>query len=358
MIVPQDWPVLVTGAGGFVGGHVARDLARAGHPVRGLARRLPPVEPDDPPIDWRIGDLLDPKTRSAAVSGVRGIVHSAGWVSLGPDPLNQAVGSNIEATLALLADASAAGVERFVFTSTLHTLAAGTAEAPADEDSIWNLDVVDSPYARTKRAAERQVLEASNARMACLAICPGMVIGPRDLRPTSTGLLLAMARTPVAILPGGGIPIIDARVLAQAHRQALEWGEPGRRYAVVGPYLSYLDMARLVARLTGRPWIIGTLPDATEGPLSAVYQLAGRLSKRLGRRISRAMVAGGYLRLHVRGDHANAAFGLVHPPPIKSIGSALEDARRSGRAPWLRLRAGQRGLQNTSAPDSGSPPSS
>ncbi len=337
----SDWPVLVTGAGGFVGGHIARELARAGHPVRGLTRRPPTIEPDDPPIDWQIGDLLDPAARSAALRNVRAVIHSAGWVSLGPDPTQQAQLGNIEATQALLFDAKNVEVERFIYTSTLHTIAAGTLEAPADEETPWNLHCVDSPYAQTKRAAERLVLEASSDRLACLAICPGMVIGPRDLRPTSTGLLLAMARTPIAILPGGGIPIIDARVLAFAHRAALTLGEPGRRYAAVGPYLRYTDMARLVAQLNrnGFPKVIGTLPDCLEKPLTGAYLNAARLSKYLGARVSRAMVAGGYLRLHVRGDLANLTFGLEHPAPIESIASALQDAQQSGRAPWLRLRS-------------------
>ena len=57
---PTEWPVLVTGAGGFVGGHVARNLASAGHFVRGLSRRPPAVRPGDPTIEWLIGDCRIP----------------------------------------------------------------------------------------------------------------------------------------------------------------------------------------------------------------------------------------------------------------------------------------------------------
>jgi dihydroflavonol-4-reductase len=334
-LVPGDWPVLVTGAGGFVGGHIARALASGGHAVVGLSRRPPPVEPGDPPIDWRIGDLRDASARRSALRGIRGVIHSAGWVSLGSDPLGESLAVNVEATRDLLADARAAGVERFVHTSTLHTLAAGTADEPADERTPWNLHTVDAPYSRSKRAAERLVMEGIDG-LSGVVICPGMVLGPRDVKPTSTQIPLMMAETRVAVLPGGGIPIVDSAVAAQAHIAALASGEPGTRYAVVGPYLSYRDMARLVARIAGRPLTILPVPDPFERPLVALARIVER--RRRGGDICAAAVGGGFLRLHVDGSRADRTFGLTHPPPIVTLYHALSDALRSGRAPHLQLR--------------------
>jgi dihydroflavonol-4-reductase len=238
----------------------------------------------------------------------------------------------------LLDAARAAGADRFLYTSTLWTVAAGTEDAPADEETAWNLEPVRSPYSETKRAAERLVLDASRPGFRTAVVCPGLVIGPRDVRPTSTRLLLAMARSPVALLPRGGIPVIDARVAALGHVRALERAEPGRRYVLAGPYLSYHELAALVARVAGRPRRVVTVPDVCERPLA---WLAGRLD-RWGRGrwpgVSAAAVAGGFLRLHVRGRRADLAFGLHHPPPVESIFDTLDDAQRSGRAPWLRLR--------------------
>ncbi len=112
----------------------------------------------------------------------------------------------------MLRDAVASGVEHFVSTSSKHTLAAGTAEKSADEGLPWNLGRVDSPDARSKREADALVLDALGGRLPADVHCPGMVIGPRDPKPTSTSLLMPMARSPVALLPSGGISVVDVGV--------------------------------------------------------------------------------------------------------------------------------------------------
>jgi dihydroflavonol-4-reductase len=268
-----------------------------------------------------VGDLRDPTLRRKAVVGVRAVIHTAGWVSLGRDPQGLSRSINVEATRGLLDDAQRARVERFILTSTLHTLAAGTATCPADETSPWNLECVDSPYARSKREAETMVRQASQDRFTTVVLCTGMILGSRDPKPTSTRLLHLLASTRVAFLPRGGIPIVDATVVAQAHRRALTAGAPGERYALVGPYLCYTELARLVAEVTGRPRIIIALPDLLELPLRITASLLERLG--VGNELSGTTVAGGFLRLHVSGNRADACFGLVHPPALESIRVAL-----------------------------------
>jgi dihydroflavonol-4-reductase len=320
---PLHWPVLVTGAGGFVGGHIARTLAAAGHRVRGLTRRPAVVERGDPPIEWVVGDLRDTEIVRRSLTGIRGVIHTAGWVSLGPDRHRVSEALNVEVTRQLLTAAQAAGVERFVYTSTLYTLAAGTEDNPADELSAWNLDCVDSPYTRSKRQAERLVLESNRPGFTTIALCPGMVHGPRDRKPTSTRIAKAFSRATIAIAPPGGIPIVDARLLALAHRRALHSGASGQRYAVVGPYLSYPDLARMVASIMGRPRRLVVLPDRLERLLVPTAGWSGLLVRRWWPDVSRQLAAGGFLRLHVRGERADQCFGLEHPPAIESIGQSL-----------------------------------
>ncbi len=107
---------------------------------------------------------------------------------------------------------------------------------------------------------------------------------------------------------------------------ALTAGRAGERYAIVGPYLSYADLARLVGRITGRPRIIMPVPERLERPLQALANLIQHLG--LGTELSAATVAGGFLQLHVAGTRADDCFGLVHPPSLETIRSAFENKAR------------------------------
>ncbi len=156
-----------------------------------------------------------------------------------------------------------------------------------------------------------------------IALCPGMVLGPRDTKPTSTKIVRELSRALVAPLPGGGIPIVDACLLAVAHRRAVVAGGAGRRYAVVGPYLSYRDMAALVSSITGHPRWVLPLPDRLERLVSSPVEWVAPWVRRAWPDLSRQLVAGGFLGLHVSGERANVCFGLVHPPAIDSISRSL-----------------------------------
>jgi dihydroflavonol-4-reductase len=248
---------------------------------------------------------------------------------MGPDRRGVSHSINVEATRHLLAEASRAEVERFVYTSTLYTLAAGTKDQSADEFTPWNLERVDSSYTSTKRQAERLVRDASGSRFSTITLCPGMVLGPRDPKPTSTQIVRAYSRAPAAIVPPGGIPIVDVRLLALAHRRALIAGEAGARYAVLGPYLSYRELAALVASITGRPRWMVPLPDRLEPVVVLAADWLGPLFRRWWPDVSRQLAAGGFLRLYIRGDRADACFGLEHPPARDSIATSLWDCAAS-----------------------------
>ena len=139
------------------------------------------------------------------------------------------------------------------------------ADQPADESTAWNLER--SGFSLHADQADRRAIGPGSepAWFHHDRALPRHGVGPA--RPQTHldqgGSDNGSARA-IAFLPSGGIPIIDAAVVALAHRRALISGGESERYAVVGPYLSYPEMARIVAAITGRPSRVISIPDRME----------------------------------------------------------------------------------------------
>jgi dihydroflavonol-4-reductase len=222
--------VYVSGATGFVGSHVARELRELGADVR--AERV---------------DLLDAPGLERVVRGCEVVVHVAALYSYDA-PADAFERINVEGTRTLLDVAARTGVRRFVHCSTAGTCGPvpGRPANEADEPPAWELEV---PYKRTKLAAERLALEAN-----AVVVNPTTPVGEGDRRPTPTGRMVADVAT--GRIPGyvatTGLNVVDVRDVARGHALALERGEPGERYLLGGVDLPLAELFAAVARLAGR----------------------------------------------------------------------------------------------------------
>ena len=222
--------VYVSGATGFVGSHVARELRERGADVR----------------DERV-DLLDAAGLERVVRGCEVVVHVAALYSYDA-PAEAFERVNVEGTRTLLDVAARTGVRRFVHCSTAGTCGPvpGRPATEADEPPAWELEV---PYKGTKLAAERLALEAK-----AVVVNPTTPVGEGDRRPTPTGRMVADVAT--GRIPGyvatTGLNVVDVRDVARGHALALERGEPGERYLLGGVDLPLAELFAAVARLAGR----------------------------------------------------------------------------------------------------------
>jgi dihydroflavonol-4-reductase len=223
--------VYVSGATGFVGGHVARELREHGADVR----------------DERI-DLLDRPALERAVEGCEAVVHVAALYSY-VAPAAEIERVNVEGTRTLLAAAARAGVRRFLFTSTAGTCGPVLGRPATEEDAppAWELTV---PYKRTKLAAERLALAAGS-----IVVNPTTPIGDGDTKPTPTGRMIAGVATGRirAFVATTGLNVVDVRDVARGHALALERGEPGERYLLGGADVPLGELFAAIADLAGRP---------------------------------------------------------------------------------------------------------
>ena len=211
--------ILVTGAGGFVGGVVARMLRARGDAVRTVARGDYPALTELGCTHVR-GDSSVPGVAAQAVAGVDAVIHVAAKAGVwGPAAEYEA--SNVTATQHLLDAARAAGVKRFVFTSSPSVTFDGGDAVHADE-SLPYPDRHLAHYPRTKAEAERRVLAANSPTFKTCALRPHLVYGPGD--PHLLPRLVSRARQGrlAWIGPGNQVDVTYVDNAAHAHLLALD----------------------------------------------------------------------------------------------------------------------------------------
>ncbi len=197
----KNQTVLVTGAGGFLGGALARQLAAEGVNVRALIRNRAKAGyiTDVPGITLVDGDLENELSLKKAVEGCAIVFHVA--AALGGSPDLQAR-INIEGTRLLATAAAHAGVKRFVHVSSIAVY--GFTNLPdliTEETPPSNSEFA---YSVTKRAAESVLkLVAAQTGMAYSIIRPGMIYGPRS-QPWTVQMYQFATRFPFILFMGDG----------------------------------------------------------------------------------------------------------------------------------------------------------
>ncbi len=230
--------VFLTGATGFIGSHVLRELTRTGYAVRALVRDGGLIRSfwKDDAIEPITGDLRRVGGFARALEGCRYLVHCAALYSFAPRDRAAIDAVNVDGTASLMLAAHIAGVERAVLTSSSATMH-GHAH---------------TGYHRSKLEQERA---AFASRMPVVALLPTAPVGPGDTKPTPTGkLVLDFARGKIiALAPGhGGMNLVPVEDVACAHVAALERGRIGERYVIGGENLSMDEIWKLLAEVTGK----------------------------------------------------------------------------------------------------------
>lgn len=263
--------VLLTGGTGFLGSHVAELLVAAGRDVRATVRGSSDTRWLDPlPLETVVADLEDSAALAAALEGVTDVVH-VGGVTIAADPATfERV--NTVGTLALAAAAARAGVERFVFVSSLAARGPDQAGGPV------------SPYGRSKLAAERgleTLIEAGEAPPLVRIVRPGGIYGPRD---PDMLALFRMAARGLLVLPTveGRLQPVHVLDAARSIVRALE-AEAGAATTeplpvVAEEVVGWSDVGAALEAAVGRSTRVLRLPPAAFLAAGAAAELAARLT--------------------------------------------------------------------------------
>lgn len=239
--------VLVTGATGFLGLNIVEALLQAGHQV------LTYIRPNARksylgifPVKIVEGSLLDARSLRIAMEGVDAVIHTAGNTSTRWRDLPELAAVNLHGTKAVLEAVLAANVSRMVFTSSTATLESHAEQGEAEPVSVSGFRS-NSPYARTKAAAEALLLDKPQ----CIVLCPAEVVGPYDHTLQWGRMILAVAGGKIPFIPPGGASFSPARDVALAHVSALTQGTSGRRYVLGGQNVSIARFLDLIQKEVG-----------------------------------------------------------------------------------------------------------
>ena len=243
-------PVLITGASGFLGWHVARLLLERNYHVRALVRPTSGVP--ELPVEILRGDLRDPASLASAAAGCSLVFHIAADYRLWAKDPRELYQSNVEGTRNLLTAAKKAGAQRIVYTSTVGCIGIPH-DGIGDETTPVTLDDMSGDYKRSKFLAEQVALEFARAGLPVVIVNPTAPIGDHDFKPTPTGkIVLDFLRGEMPAFIDTGLNVVNVRDAAEGHLLAAEKGRPGERYILGSENLTLAEILQRIAKIAGR----------------------------------------------------------------------------------------------------------
>ena len=245
---------LVTGAAGFLGSHVARQLVARGEAVRVLMRSSSNNRAiSDLSLEYATGDLRDAASLERAMKDVKRVFHVAADYRLWARNPQEIYDSNVGGTTNLLAAAKSAGVEQLIYTSTVATIAVDRPELP-NESTDSKLQEMVGHYKRSKWQAEQEVLTAARGGFPAVVAMPTTPVGPWDWKPTPTGkIVLDFLNGKMPGYVETGLNFVGVEECAAGHLLVSEKGKTGERYLLGAENLTLKQLLDTLAEITGLP---------------------------------------------------------------------------------------------------------
>lgn len=245
----------MTGATGFIGGTIARQLIEAGHEVVALVR-TPTKAQALAALGATLveGDITDRDSLREPMRGVDGVFHVAAWYELGIEDKSRMERINVEGTRNVLETMREVGVPKGVYTSTLAVFSDTNGRVV---DESYRADPADgwlSEYDRTKWAAHYEVaLPMIEEGLPLVIVMPGLVYGPGDQSTAGETLRLYLQGRLPMLVQGAAFTWGHVEDVARGHILAMEQGERGDSYIIAGPVHTFVEAIEIAEKITGRP---------------------------------------------------------------------------------------------------------
>jgi nucleoside-diphosphate-sugar epimerase len=267
----------LTGATGFIGKEVARQLRAGGHDVVAIARN-PDKAGDlrDMGVTVVKGDVTDKESMRAAMVGLDGVFHIAGWFKIGTKDKAEGAKINIDGTRNVLSLMRELHIPKGVYTSTL-AVNSDTKGVLVDESYRFSGTHI-TEYDRTKAAAHEVAEGFIKEGLPLVIVQPGLVYGPGDGGPAHDTFKMYLQRKLPMLTEGTTYSWGYIDDIAQAHVLAMDKGRAGENYFTCGPVHTLVETMTLAEKIAGvpKPKLI-----ASSGMINAVANLTGLVDGRL-----------------------------------------------------------------------------
>lgn len=232
--------ILVTGATGHIGNVLIRQLRQRGEQVRALllpgedANSLEGLD-----VEQVEGDITHPEAVDCAMAGVQSVYHLAGMISILPGRNELLRRVNVQGTINVIRSCWRAGIQRLVYTSSIHAIAPVPHGVVIDERIPFEPNSLTDEYSRSKAEATLAVVDAAHQGLNAVIACPTGVIGPYDFRRSELGqLILDCVEEKPQFYVDGAYDFVDVRDVASGLILASERGQPGESYILSGEQIS------------------------------------------------------------------------------------------------------------------------
>jgi nucleoside-diphosphate-sugar epimerase len=240
----------ITGATGFIGGRLARQLREAGHEVIAVVRN--PARAQDLAqlgVTLHQGDVTEKESMRKPMTGVDGVFHVAGWYKVGVRDKSQAYAINVEGTRNVLELMKELKIPKGVYTSTL-AVNSDTHGVEADERYHFTGKHI-SVYDQTKAEAHDIAVKMIEEGLSLVVVQPGLVYGPGDTSSVRTSLIQYLKKQLPVMPKQTAFSWAHVDDIAHAHWLAMEKGRAGENYNICGPTHTFINALEVAKEITG-----------------------------------------------------------------------------------------------------------
>jgi dihydroflavonol-4-reductase len=244
--------ILVTGATGFLGSVLTRQLVKQGRQVRALKREhsvIPAFLQNQPNLEWVNGDMLDLFALEDALEGVSQVYHTAAVVSFDPRDKNRLLKDNVEGTANLVNLCLELGGIRLLHVSSVAALGKAKEDNPITEENYFEAEKASS-YALSKHLSEIEVWRGIAEGLDAVIVNPSIIIG-KESGTKGSGALFITVKRGLNSYPGGSCGLVGVEDVAAAMIQLMDSGISGERFILNAENWTYRDLFAEIAKQFG-----------------------------------------------------------------------------------------------------------